>query len=115
MRHCQGQAIADHWHGILHRIENDFRNSRLWYQNRITDDSRRPYFDTVEEAQQFVWKCQNVIVNKNSDGHDVEQLQEKAMQEFDGLLDMAISEFGLQPRLDVSDYLSSTEVRVDPK
>lgn len=114
VRHCQGQAIADHWHGILHRIENDFRNSRLWYQNRVTDQSRSPYFATVEDAQKFVWDCQNVVVDKNSQGHDVRQLQKKAMDEVYGLLQQAIDEFGLTARADTSEYLSSTKVRARP-
>lgn len=110
MRHAQNQAITDHWHGILHRLENDFRNSRLWYQNRITEETRNPYFDSLEDAQKFVWDCQNVVVNKNSQGHNVQELEEKGMQEIRGLLKTAIDEFGLESRADVSEYYGSSEV-----
>lgn len=110
IRKCQGRAITDYWHGILHRIENDFRNSRLWYKVMDLALVQRFHKD-VETAQQFVWDCQNVVVDHNDRGLDVEGLKRKAMAEMYGLLDIAIEEFGLEARVDVSDYYSAREVR----
>ena len=52
MRKSQGQAIADYWHGILHRIENDFRNARAWYDN-ADQPLLKHFFASSEEAKQF--------------------------------------------------------------
>ncbi|CCG84982.1 protein of unknown function, partial [Taphrina deformans PYCC 5710] len=87
----------------------------LWYQNRITKETRDPYFESLEAAQKFVWDCQNVVVDKNSQGHDVQALEMKGMQEIRGLLKLAIDEFRLEPRADVSDYYGSSEADRDTK
>ncbi|BFZ56127.1 hypothetical protein PYCC9005_003169 [Savitreella phatthalungensis] len=108
VRKSQGQAIADYWHGILHRIENDFRNSRAWYDN-ADQPLLKHFFSSSEEAKRFCWACQNIVVDKNSEGHDVEAVKRQAMDEIVGVLDLAIEEFGLDARADVSDYYSSRE------
>lgn len=51
-------------------------------------------------------------MDKNSKNLDVTKLKQKAMDEMLGLLDIAIAEFGLEARADVSEYYSSREVRL---
>lgn len=108
VRKAQGKREADYWHGILHRIEGDYRNSRAWYENMDIELVGK-FHGSVKQAHKFCDDCRNVTAERNSEHHDVASLKKAGMAEMLGLLDVCIRDFGLEAQADVSEYYGNRE------
>jgi len=85
-------------HGILHRVEGDYRNAEAWYG----DVKESECFEAVWPADEkgglegglaFVRRIE--ALRKEGKG-DLEALQEESGREFDALKDFLVGKFGLE-------------------
>lgn len=123
VRHMQSDPAfeAMYLHGILHRIEGDFNNTRAWYcdvaesepfervwgkaseeekaavQKQKDQDGRK--LPPQKSAQDFVDKLEQLSKNKHG---DQESLAHESRREFDSVLEWCIQKFGTGKHTDAS-------------
>ncbi|TVY59015.1 hypothetical protein LSUE1_G010145, partial [Lachnellula suecica] len=86
-------------HGILHRIEGDYENTRAWYRDVKDSEVFNLAWPTLDEAMDFVRKVE--ILRKEKQG-DLEQLQHTSKREIAAVIDFCEKQFGTQAVEDAS-------------
>ncbi len=97
-------------HGILHRIEGDYDNARIWYRDVADSEVFKHTWDTVDEALGFIGDVQSLknggagsggsgSGNKKKgggegEGKNKEELEAKSRREFEKVIEWCEKRFG---------------------
>lgn len=92
-------------HGVLHRIEGDYDNARIWYRDVKDSEVFKSVWgkDGLDSVLDFVRRIE--ILRKESktkDAKDVEELEKESMREIKGILEFCEKEFGTEKVVDAS-------------
>lgn len=97
-------------HGILHRIEGDYENTRAWYRDVKDSEVFKLAWATLDEAMDFVRKVE--ILRKERTG-DLEELQGISKREITAVFEYCEKQFGTCAIGDASDIWTQDEKSSD--
>lgn len=136
VRHMQSAPAheAMYLHGILHRVEGDFNNTRAWYYDvydsepfeliwgKATDDEKAAVEKQKDDggrkmppqksAQDFVDRLEKLAKNRQG---DQDALSKESRREFDTLLDWCIKKFGTQKHTNASNAWAQPSQEISSK
>ena len=111
VRHMQAppQHEAMFLHGILHRIEGDYDNTRAWYGD-VADSEvfTKVWKGGKEEAFKFVRRVEVLRKERKSegwhddDGEERQDLEKESGREIDAVVQFCVDKFGTERWADVS-------------
>jgi len=79
-------------HGILHRIEGDYRNAEAWYGDVATSDCfKHVWSNGVDDAKAFIQGVEKLRKEKMGELADLEQ---QSKHEMDALVEWCKGQFG---------------------
>ena len=83
---------GSYWHGIMHRLEGDFWNSKYWYRKV----GQHPVYEQMQgedswDPFDFVDQCEQA---KQSGGSDAEKVQRTAVAEWKALFEYCFQNAG---------------------
>ena len=93
VRHMEAAPAfeAMYLHGILHRIEGDYDNSRAWYRDVKSSDVFQSVWKRENEAFEFIDAIE--LLKKKKEG-SIDELRARSIQEIKGVVDFCVSKFG---------------------
>ncbi|KAK3109751.1 hypothetical protein LTR53_016642 [Teratosphaeriaceae sp. CCFEE 6253] len=103
-RHMQNEPAWEGMfiHGLLHRVEGDYRNAEAWYGNVNESDVFRrawPGDEGLEDAKGFIRRIERLRKEKKGDAKD---LQVESGREVDALVGWCKEKFGTERMEDAS-------------
>lgn len=107
-RHMQNEPAWEGMfiHGILHRVEGDYRNVEAWYGNVAESECfKHSWPGGLEEGKAFIRQIEMLRKEKRGDR---DELQQQSKREIDALVDWCKRQFGTA-RLD-----DATKAWVEP-
>lgn len=93
-RHMQNKPAGEGMfiHGLLHRVEGDYRNAEAWYGDVCASDGfKRCWPGGLEEAKRFIAEIETFVKAKQG---DIGKLEEESKREVDGLVSWCKEKFG---------------------
>jgi hypothetical protein len=106
-------------HGILHRIEGDYDNARMWYSDVKESEIYQKIWGSdgltfkevshktgmegeLDAGQKFLITIQKFKESKTEDG-DSENLEAESRREIETIIDWCVTKFGKERILDASE------------
>ncbi|KAK3933858.1 hypothetical protein QBC46DRAFT_430759 [Diplogelasinospora grovesii] len=104
-RHMQNKPAFEgmYLHGILHRVEGDYRNAEAWYND--VHESEPYKAEGLEDGKGFIGRVEKLRKEKRG---DPKQLERESAKEIDALVQWLKQKFGTQRMQDVSNYWPET-------
>ncbi|KAG9558743.1 hypothetical protein KCU71_g19804, partial [Aureobasidium melanogenum] len=109
VRHMQSDPAfeAMYLHGILHRIEGDFNNTRAWYhdvsnEEKAEVEKKKDQGETKMPPQKSARDFVDSLEKLSKGQGDKQALAKESRREFDTVLDWCIKKFGTGKHTDAS-------------
>jgi hypothetical protein len=81
-------------HGILHRIEGDYNNTRAWYGDVEESDCFKAVWESKHNALKFISEVEKWRKGGQAKGEEERSLRERSLQELVQMLEFCEERFG---------------------
>ena len=100
-RHMENKPAfeAMYTHGILHRIEGDYRNAEAWYNDVAESEVFQSVWSSVDDAVAFIKDVEKLRKQKVG---DLAKLETESKREIESLIEFCRQKFGVEKVLDAT-------------